>query len=170
MERSGEYANDKSTARPGERSLERSDETPGARRDDEPTVGEQIGEAVGGISGVLAGAAIGSAGGPLGTLVGGLAGALGGWWAGRAVSEAAERWTPEDEAERPRFSYFPFGGGVRRCIGEPFALMEAKVLLASIARRWRLRLDPAQRVEVLPRITLRPRYGMRMRLEARASR
>ena len=81
-----------------------------------------------------------------------------------------ERWTPEDEAERPRFSYFPFGGGVRRCIGEPFALMEAKVLLASIARRWRLRLDPAQRVEVLPRITLRPRYGMRMRLEARASR
>ena len=78
-----------------------------------------------------------------------------------------ERWTRQAEAARPRFSYFPFGGGIRRCIGESFALMEAKLLLASIAQRWRLHLDPAQRVGVLPRITLRPRYGMRMRLEAR---
>ena len=78
-----------------------------------------------------------------------------------------ERWRPEAEEARPRFSYFPFGGGIRRCIGEPFALMEAKLLLASIAQRWRLHLDPAQRVEPLPRITLRPRYGMKMRLEAR---
>jgi cytochrome P450 len=78
-----------------------------------------------------------------------------------------DRWTGQAEAGRPRFSYFPFGGGIRRCIGESFALMEAKLLLASIARHWRLRLDPAQRVDVLPRITLRPRYGMRMRLEAR---
>lgn len=78
-----------------------------------------------------------------------------------------ERWTRQAEASRPRFSYFPFGGGIRRCIGESFALMEAKLLLASIAQRWRLRLVPAQRIDVLPRITLRPRYGMRMRLEAR---
>ena len=78
-----------------------------------------------------------------------------------------ERWTRQAEAARPQFSYFPFGGGIRRCIGESFALMEAKLLLASIAQRWRLRLDPAQRIGVLPRITLRPRYGMRMRLEAR---
>lgn len=78
-----------------------------------------------------------------------------------------DRWTGTAEAERPPFSYFPFGGGIRRCIGESFALMEAKLLLASIAQRWRLRLDPAQAVDVLPRITLRPRYGMRMRLEAR---
>jgi cytochrome P450 len=78
-----------------------------------------------------------------------------------------DRWTPQAEAARARFSYFPFGGGIRRCIGESFALMEAKLLLASIAQRWRLRLDPAQRIDVLPRITLRPRYGMRMRLEAR---
>jgi cytochrome P450 len=78
-----------------------------------------------------------------------------------------ERWTPQAEAQRPRFSYFPFGGGIRRCIGESFALMEATLLLASIAQRWRLGLDPAQRIDVLPRITLRPRFGMRMRLEAR---
>jgi cytochrome P450 len=58
-----------------------------------------------------------------------------------------ERWTRQAESARPRFSYFPFGGGIRRCIGESFALMEAKLLLASIALRWRLRLDPAQRIE-----------------------
>jgi cytochrome P450 len=78
-----------------------------------------------------------------------------------------DRWTGQAEARHPGFTYFPFGGGIRRCIGESFALMEAKLLLASIAQRWRLRLDPGQPVDVLPRITLRPRYGMRMRLEAR---
>jgi len=78
-----------------------------------------------------------------------------------------ERWSGKAEGARQGFSYFPFGGGIRRCIGESFALMEAKLLLASIAQRWRLRLDPAQRIDVLPRITLRPRYGMQMRLDAR---
>jgi cytochrome P450 len=78
-----------------------------------------------------------------------------------------DRWLPEAEAARPRYSYFPFGGGTRRCIGESFALMEARLVLATIARRWRLALDPAQRVEPLPRITLRPRFGLRMRLETR---
>ena len=78
-----------------------------------------------------------------------------------------ERWTTQAEAARPPFSYFPFGGGVRRCIGEPFALMEAKLLLAAIARRWRLRLAPGMRVETLPRITLRPRHGMPMRIGRR---
>src|SRR5262249_10230341 len=78
-----------------------------------------------------------------------------------------ERWSGRAEGARQGFSYSPFGGGTRRCIGEPFALMEAKLLLASIAQRWRLRLDPAQRIDVLPRITLRPRYGMQMRLDAR---
>lgn len=78
-----------------------------------------------------------------------------------------ERWTTQAEAARPPFSYFPFGGGVRRCIGEPFALMEARLLLAAIARRWRLRLAPGMRVETLPRITLRPRDGMPMRIGCR---
>jgi cytochrome P450 len=81
-----------------------------------------------------------------------------------------DRWLPEAEAARPRYSYFPFGGGTRRCIGEAFALMEARLVLAAVARRWRLRLDPEQRVEMLPRITLRPRYGLRMRLESRLNR
>ena len=66
--------------------------------DDNPSVGDEIGEAAGGISGVLAGAAIGSVGGPIGTIIGGIAGAVSGWWAGRAISEAASRFTHDDDA------------------------------------------------------------------------
>jgi hypothetical protein len=65
--------------------------------DDHPDAADQVGEAAGGISGVLTGAAIGSAAGPIGTVIGGIAGAMGGWWAGRAVSEAAENFTQQDE-------------------------------------------------------------------------
>jgi cytochrome P450 len=78
-----------------------------------------------------------------------------------------ERWTPERQAERPRFSYFPFGGGTRICIGEQFAWMEGVLLLASIAQRWRPRLEPGHPVELQPIITLRPKHGMRMRVERR---
>jgi cytochrome P450 len=76
-----------------------------------------------------------------------------------------ERWTPEAREKRPKFSYFPFGGGARVCIGERFAWMEGVLVLATIAQRWTLRLDPNQRVDVLPLITLRPKYGMRMSLK-----
>jgi hypothetical protein len=64
--------------------------------DTPPSTADQIGEAAGGISGTLLGAGVGSAAGPLGTLVGGIAGALGGWWAGRAVTEAAEKLSEDD--------------------------------------------------------------------------
>jgi cytochrome P450 len=78
-----------------------------------------------------------------------------------------ERWTPEQIASRPKFSYFPFGGGNRICIGEQFAWMEGVLLIAALSQRWRMELDPSQRVEVQPLITLRPKYGMRMRLVQR---
>lgn len=65
--------------------------------DDHPGVGDHVGEAAGGISGVLTGAAIGSVGGPIGTIIGGIAGAIGGWWSGRAISEAATRFTHSDD-------------------------------------------------------------------------
>ncbi|MGA7860140.1 MAG: cytochrome P450 [Terracidiphilus sp.] len=74
------------------------------------------------------------------------------------------RWFPEPlqfRPERPRFAYFPFGGGGRQCIGESFALMEATLALATIAQRWRLELIPGQRIEVQPKITLRPKYGVK---------
>ncbi len=79
-----------------------------------------------------------------------------------------ERFAPEARGARPKFAYFPFGGGARQCIGEPFAWMEGTLILATIAQRWRLRLRAGQRVEPQPLITLRPRYGMRMTAEARA--
>ncbi len=78
-----------------------------------------------------------------------------------------ERWRPERRTERPKFSYFPFGGGPRICIGEQFAWMEAMLVLATLARRWRLRLAPGARVAARPSITLRPRFGMPMSLEPR---
>ncbi len=78
-----------------------------------------------------------------------------------------ERFTPEAKAARPKFTYFPFGGGNRQCIGESFAWMEAVLLTATIAQKWRLRLVPGQRVEVQPKITLRSKYPIRMIPELR---
>lgn len=76
-----------------------------------------------------------------------------------------ERWTPEAKDTRPQFSYFPFGGGPRRCIGEGFAWMEGILLISTLAQHWRMRLVPNHRVEPMPVITLRPKYGMKMTLE-----
>jgi cytochrome P450 len=78
-----------------------------------------------------------------------------------------ERWTPEARESRPKFAYFPFGGGARVCIGERFAWMEGVILLAAIAQKWRLRLAPGQKVEPLPLITLRVKNGLRMIAEPR---
>ncbi|MEP6535356.1 MAG: cytochrome P450 [Bryobacteraceae bacterium] len=78
-----------------------------------------------------------------------------------------ERWTPEAKEQRPKFSYYPFGGGPRICIGERFAWTEGVLLLAAIAQKWQMRLDPEQQVAHRAQITLRTRYGMRMRLTER---
>ena len=72
-----------------------------------------------------------------------------------------ERFTAEAKAARPRFAYFPFGGGGRQCIGESFAWMEATLALATIAQHWRLALVPGQNIEPQPKITLRPLNGIR---------
>jgi cytochrome P450 len=75
-----------------------------------------------------------------------------------------ERWTEAAKANRPQFSYFPFGGGPRRCIGESFAWMEGILLLATLAQQWQMRLAPDQVVALRPVITLRPKHGMRMKM------
>lgn len=79
----------------------------------------------------------------------------------------AERWTPEAAAARPKFSYFPFGGGSLQCIGEGFTWMQGVLTIAALASRWRIRLMPNHRIELDPHITLRSRYGMPMKLERR---
>jgi cytochrome P450 len=78
-----------------------------------------------------------------------------------------ERWEDGLAKRLPRFAYFPFGGGPRQCIGNTFALMEATLVLATIAQRYRFRLVEGHAVVPLPSITLRPRHGIRAILEAR---
>jgi cytochrome P450 len=76
-----------------------------------------------------------------------------------------ERWAPELAEARPKYAYFPFGGGTRICIGEQFAWMEGMLLLATLGQQWRFQLVPGHPVEPQPLITLRPRHGVQMRLE-----
>jgi cytochrome P450 len=78
-----------------------------------------------------------------------------------------ERWTAEFTRRLPKFAYFPFGGGPRICIGASFAQMEAVLLLATIAQRFKLKLLPHQAVEFLPAITLRPKNGIKVVLSPR---
>src|SRR5438445_4298963 len=78
-----------------------------------------------------------------------------------------ERWENDLWKRLPRFAYFPFGGGPRQCIGNVFALMEATLILATIARKFRLRLVANHPVAPLASITLRPRHGVRVVLESR---
>jgi cytochrome P450 len=75
-----------------------------------------------------------------------------------------ERWFSEATQRLPRFAYFPFGGGARLCIGASFAMMEAVLLLAAIAQKFRFELVPGHPIIPVPSITLRPKYGMKMTL------
>jgi len=78
-----------------------------------------------------------------------------------------ERWEGDLAKRIPRFAYFPFGGGPRQCIGNSFALMEATLILATIAQKFRFKLVEGHPVKPLASITLRPQHGIRATLEAR---
>ncbi|MFN8372251.1 MAG: cytochrome P450 [Anaerolineae bacterium] len=78
-----------------------------------------------------------------------------------------ERWEGDFEKQIPRYAYFPFGGGPRICIGNQFALMEARLLLATIAQRYRLALEPGQTIEPISFVSLRPKVGIRMQAMVR---
>jgi cytochrome P450 len=80
-----------------------------------------------------------------------------------------DRWSPEKAQKLPRFAYFPFGGGPRQCIGSSFAMMEATLLLATIAQNFQLHSVPGHPIVLVPSFTLRPKYGMRMTPVSRLS-
>ena len=80
-----------------------------------------------------------------------------------------ERFTEENKSRRPRFCYFPFGAGARQCIGEGLAWMEGVLILASVANRWKLSLPAGapQKLPLWPAISLRPKGGVRLRVDRR---
>jgi cytochrome P450 len=78
-----------------------------------------------------------------------------------------DRFTPEAKAARPKFAYFPFGGGSRQCIGESFAWMEGVLSIATLAQRFRFRYADSTPPVPQAKITLRPRDPLRMIPEAR---
>lgn len=78
-----------------------------------------------------------------------------------------DRWLPERARERPRFAFFPFGGGPRICIGKQFSLLESKLILAAIAQEFELeRIDDGP-LELRPSLTMHPQNPVRMRLQPR---
>ena len=88
------------------------------------------------------------------------------WWPDPDRFDPSRWLHPETSATRPKLAYFPFGAGTRICVGEQFAWMEAMLVLATLARRWRVHVpgpDPA----LEPIITLRPNGGLPAKLQRR---
>jgi cytochrome P450 len=78
-----------------------------------------------------------------------------------------DRWLPEHQRTRPRFAYFPFGGGNRVCVGESFAWTEGILVLATLARQWQLERVETTPVPMKAMLTLRPARPIRMRARLR---
>jgi cytochrome P450 len=77
-------------------------------------------------------------------------------WYDDALAFRPERWTDEFERSLPRLAYFPFSAGPRRCIGDRFAMLEARLILATLYQRYHLELVSDRDVEVIPTVTARP--------------
>lgn len=78
-----------------------------------------------------------------------------------------DRWTDEFTKQLPKYAYFPFGGGPRLCIGNSFAMMEATLILASLIQAYHFEIVPDHPVVPQPSITLRPKYGIQLKLRRR---
>ena len=78
-----------------------------------------------------------------------------------------ERWRKASDPQRPRFAYFPFGGGPRICLGQPLAMLEAKLILATLCQRFRLAAGEGPEPRPFPSVTLRPDRTVRLRISRR---
>jgi cytochrome P450 len=85
----------------------------------------------------------------------------------RPLEFEPDRFLPEASAQRAKFAYFPFGSGPRQCIGAGLASMEAPLITAALVRRFDFELAEGTRVELAPRISLRPKGSLRMRVRVR---
>jgi cytochrome P450 len=90
----------------------------------------------------------------------------------RRLFERPEQFEPDRFAGKweeriHRYAYLPFGGGPRVCIGNGFAMMEARLILATVAQRFRMVLEPGQAVVPAQLVTVRPKNGIRMKLQRR---
>ncbi|WP_273837515.1 cytochrome P450 [Halococcus sp. PRR34] len=80
-----------------------------------------------------------------------------------------DRWTTDRASERPNYSYFPFGGGPRHCIGKHLSMLEAQIILATVAQNYRLRLAPEQseNLDFAPSLTMHPSEPIQMQVQKR---
>lgn len=88
-------------------------------------------------------------------------------WFEDPLSFRPQRWANDFVKSIPRHAYFPFGGGPRICIGNAFAMMEAVLILVTLARRYRFASAGEGRLDVVPSVTLRPKGGIRLSCIAR---
>jgi cytochrome P450 len=88
-------------------------------------------------------------------------------WYDDPLAFRPERWTDELRESLPRLAYFPFSAGPRRCIGDRFAMLEARLILAMTYQEYHLELTSSRSVDVIQTVTSRPDEEIRMRVHER---
>lgn len=88
-------------------------------------------------------------------------------WYDDPLAFTPERWTDEFESELPKLAYFPFAAGPRRCIGDRFAMLEAKLILATVYQNFHLELTPGTELDLMATVTARPKDEIPMTVHRR---